>query len=465
MRICFTALLLLLMSCTGFSGLGQTAGFDARLLADPDPAQPGVPVSFRLLVTNVSQLNLVNLQVTSIVLGGGTFVSANNTNGLSTNYLSPNGVTNTVVFLVNDLTNTGVASLSYTFRPQQSGSIDQTVLVEAFNAFTLVTNFSTTVILGRAKLAATIQSVPVGSLPGDLLAYTLTVTNGGPDLAADVRIQNAVPDGLTFLGVAPSGVSYRDDATNVTLRVGPLAVGAGTAVQVRVQPQVDGDLPLLAFAEAPGYDNPDPTNALASGILSVSNPGPGVLSASVLTPQTFNPQTGLMQQEIRVRNVGTRVVPAVRVLGGGLTNGLYNAAGTNGVLPFVTVPGTLAPGGQVDLRFQYFNPTRQPGANPVLTALDVPVPGVVSPVGTGIAISGIRTGADGSIWLEFPATLGARYAVLYGETPSTLRGAVLPSIIAPGNQVQWQDYGPPLTPAKPSAVSPRFYRVLQMTWP
>lgn len=465
MRFAVFILVGMLFVWTGSAVRAQSPGFTAGLTATPDPAVLQTPVTFRLAVTNVTPLTLFNVQISSIVSGGGTFVSAVNTNGVATNFPSGNGLTNTVVFLLDVLTNGQVADLRYTLRPVQRGTIRHAVFAEASNVIPLQTNFTTQIQVGTARLDSTFAAVPVGSVAGDLLAYRLTLTNAGPDAVLDARIQHTLPAGLTLLGVDPAGQSFRQEGTNVTLPVGALAVGAGTLVQLRVQPQVSGAYSLAAVGEAPGYLTPDGTNTPARTNLIVSDPGLGVLSATVTSSQAFNPQNGLMEQSVRVRNVGTRTVSAVRVVASGLSHGLFNAAGTNGTLPFVTVPGTLVPGNELTLRLQYFHPTRQPDANPQLSALDVPVPGPVVPIGTPVGISRIVPEPDGTVWLEFPATAGSRYAILYGDTPAAARGAAPPVLTAPANRVQWQDYGPPLTPTVPGAGTARFYRVIQVTWP
>jgi len=465
MRFAVFILMGMLVAWTGSAVRAQQIGFAAGLTGIPDPAVLQTPVTFQLAVTNITPITLFNVQISSIVSGGGTFISAVNTNGLATNFPSSNGLTNTVVFLLDVLTNGQVADLRYTLRPVQRGTIQHEVYAEAPNVFPLLTNFTTQIQIGVARLNATLAAVPVGSLAGDLLAYRLTLTNAGPDAVLDSRIHHTLPTGLTLLGVDPAGQSFRQDGTNVTLPVGPLAVGAGTMIQLRVQPQVSGAYSLVAVGDAPGYLTPDGTNTPARADLIVSDPGPGVLSATVTSPQVFNPQTGLMDQSVRVRNVGTRTVSAVRVVASGLSQGLFNAAGTNGTLPFVTIPGIVAPGGELTLRLQYFHPTRLPDANPQLSALDVPVPGPVFPIGTTVGITRIIPEPDGSAWLEFPTTAGSRYAILYGDTPAVSRGAALPVLTAPANRIQWQDYGPPLTPTLPGAGTARYYRVIQVTWP
>ena len=86
----------------------------------------------------------------------------------------------------------------------------------------------------------------------------------------------------------------------------------------------------------------------------------GSLVASNVTAMTFNPQTGLMEQTVRLVNVGTNAVASARIIVTGLTNRLFNAVGTNDGNPFVVYGATLATNQTVDLILEYFVPTRLP---------------------------------------------------------------------------------------------------------
>ncbi len=451
---------------TGWTdGQAQSEGFGLSFQAVPDPAVVGANVTFFLSVTNQSGLFLNDVRVTAVVEGPLTFVSATNRFGTVSRSSSPNGLTNTVVFFLTQLAD--VAPLAYTFRPTQFGTIVQNLYLESFNTLPLETNYVTDIIGGRADLQVAFSAMPVGALSGDLLSYSLWITNQGPDVATDVRLTNALPTGLKLLGVDPVGQPFTPSESNVMVSLGTLANGASTGVQIRVQPELAGSLALEALIGAPGFENPAGSNRPASATLAVSLPGPGRLSVATVSPQEFNPQTGLMQQRVRLQNIGTNAVSAARVVVGGLTNWLYNAAGTNETTPFVTLPGTLAPQATWELWLELFSPTREPTAEPTLTALEVPRPGPVWPLGTVVPLDRLDVRPDGTAWLEFPTTPGRRYAVLYGEDIRLRQGAALPFLTAPASRLQWMDYGPPQTAPTPAdqLYQSRFYQVLEITWP
>lgn len=213
------------------------------------------------------------------------------------------------------------------------------------------------------------------------------------------------------------------------------------------------------FSTTPGWI-PD-----ATARLTVVDPGPGRFRVAPLASSGFNRQTGLMQQRIRVENVGTNAVEAVRVMVRGGANGLQNAQGTNGAVPFVTLDEPLLPGETRDLWLQTFNPSRTPGPDPELSGIEVPVPGGFQPETRPVPIDRVVRDPDGTVRLEFPAQAGRRYVVRFGSGLRSRGQLALPVLTAAANRIQWLDWGPPLTPLPPAEASSRFYEVLEVTWP
>jgi len=193
--------------------------------------------------------------------------------------------------------------------------------------------------------------------------------------------------------------------------------------------------------------------------------------ASVISPQVFNPQTGWMEQRVRLENVTTSGVDSVRLLVGGLTNLLVNVTGTNGMTPYVAHGAAVEGGQTLELILEYFNPERTAGGEPTsLTAYGTPRLDLTPQEGGGIPVSRIvRIGFtnlnNGRILLEWPATAGAQYQVIYDEQVGfgEAKGS-LPLVATPSqaNRVQWLDYGPPRTLSAPSNAPSRFYRVIKL---
>lgn len=456
----------LLLFWGSLAGLrAQIPQYGMELVARPDPAKVGSDVSFQLVITNLSPFVLGTFQVTAFVEGAGNFQSATNVLGFATNQVSANGLTNTLYFEIPILTNNQVADLRYTFRPTTRGSIHQNLWIQSASTAFFATNYTTPLLAGVANLQVGFRSVPTGNLPGDLLACVVAVTNRGPDRAGDVRLTNSWPAGLVLRGLDPlSFVIDRRDSGWVVL-LGALGVGEGRAVQVRFQPTTAGLFSWTARAGVPDFATSPGWIPEATTRVTVVEPGPGSFRVTTLAPSTFNRQTGLMQQRVRVENIGSNAVEAVRVMVRGGVNGLHNAQGTNGVVPFVTLDEPLLPGEFRDLWLQTFNPARTPGPDPELSGVEVPIPGGFQPETVRVPIDRVVRNPDGTVGLEFPAQPGRRYAVRFGSGLGSPGRIALPVLTATANRIQWLDWGPPLTPIPPAEAASRFYEVLEVTWP
>jgi hypothetical protein len=62
--------------------------------------------------------------------------------------------------------------------------------------------------------------------------------------------------------------------------------------------------------------------------------------------------------------------------------------------------------------------------------------------------------------IEWQAITNHTYTVVYSDNILFSNAMIAPpSIVAPANEVQWIDYGPPTTVRTPTNSSARFYRV------
>ncbi|WP_448595482.1 hypothetical protein [Thermoflexus hugenholtzii] len=167
-----------------------------------------------------------------------------------------------------------------------------------------------TTVQTQADLSLTIRDEPDPVVAGDLLTYTLTLTNIGPSDARGVQVTLTLPGGLTLLGLSPS----QGSCGTSTCALGDVPAG-GTAtllLRARVNPSTPaGNLTLSAQASAttpdPNLDNntasettavqtqadlaltlqdePDPVVAgdLLTYTLTLTNTGPSDAQGVVLT--------------------------------------------------------------------------------------------------------------------------------------------------------------------------------------
>ncbi|MDL2337717.1 MAG: IPTL-CTERM sorting domain-containing protein [Pseudomonadota bacterium] len=103
--------------------------------------------------------------------------------------------------------------------------------------------------LTQANLSVTLGG-PSGTLPGDTVIYTLTVSNAGPQSATGVIANVTIPAGIAVLAV-PASCSAQ--TTAVTCNLGEVASGASLSLALSVR--IDAPASLIASLTS---DVPDP---------------------------------------------------------------------------------------------------------------------------------------------------------------------------------------------------------------
>jgi uncharacterized repeat protein (TIGR01451 family) len=419
-------------------------------------------LTYTINVTNLTFLPLTDMQVTNLLPASVQILSTNASQGIVT------VSSNTVVFDLGPVTYPGFAQLTLTVEPTATGSITNTVTVASVtvtntattNVVVLVTNI---VILADLSVAMTGPAQPV--ITNDWMTYGVTVTNAGPDAAPNVMLTNTLPPGVGYLGVSPASPAPSVAGSNVIFNLGTLASGAFVNLLLTVQPTNAGVLLFSSSVNSAGATDPDPANNSAGTNIAVTNYLSGLLVAITNSAQGINLQNGLEEQSILLTNTGAVDVPAARVVVTGLTRQLFNAVGTNNGAPFVDYSAGLAAGQGVTLLLQYAPRGSFPFTNGQLHAFAMPfVPDWTPPVetafGTNVNINRIVRLSNGNMLIEWPAIANRTYTVVYSDNLLFSNAMIAPpSIIAPANEVQWIDYGPPATVSAPTNASARFYRV------
>lgn len=188
---------------------------------------------------------------------------------------------------------------------------------------------------------------------------------------------------------------------------------------------------------------------------------PTVLSVSSDGVPAFNPQTGLYELGIVIRNESTGVVPAMEVtldqIPAGVT--LHNATGENGTSIHFDSP--IAGLGTVEMALEFYVANRQPPAAPLFSVASAVAIGNPPTAGNALAIGTVHAMPDGGILVDFVSTPGRRYRVQYSPDMVNWRDAE-PTVVASGTRVQWHDQGPPMTVRHPSEDPVRYYRVIEL---
>ena len=113
------------------------------------------------------------------------------------------------------------------------------------------------VLAGSADLAVTKTIDDPSPHEGDTVTYTVIVTNPGPDDATGVQVTDLLPGGLAFVSDLPTQGTYHP--ASGLWDVGPLAVGASAALQIRAS--VNGGTAgtmITNGASVSGEDQADP---------------------------------------------------------------------------------------------------------------------------------------------------------------------------------------------------------------
>ena len=279
-------------------------------------------------------------------------------------------------------------------------------------------------------------------LVGGAKDLVFTVSNtGNANLNLTLPITFSGPDAAMFTVTSPPMTTLLPGAsTTFTVRFAPLTAGAKAAV--------------LHLVNNDSNENPFDINLGGFGS------GLTVVSAS---PITLNPQTGLLEQTVRVSNTDLVTLGAVRMLVNGLPSDVqvYNASGSIGGIPYLQHDFPLAQGEEIVFVIEYYRLSRHTDFTPVFVLEGTQPVSPPAPAGEIISIDRGPTNLGGRILIDFTTTPGRRYVVQYSSNMTDWK-TTDPIITAPSNRVQWYDDGPPKTESKPDSVASRFYRIVQL---
>jgi uncharacterized repeat protein (TIGR01451 family) len=438
-------------------------GFGLSVTESANSVLQNSPLTYTISVTNLTGLPLTDALVTNQLSASFQFVSAAVIAAPGPGSYSTNG--SVVVFDLGEFNFPGIAQVTLTVQPTATGSITNTVTVTSVT----VTNTASTnvavqvtnaVILADLGVAMTGPPQPV--ITNDWVTYGVIATNAGPNTATGVTLTNTLPPGVILLGAVPA--NYTIVSSNLIFNLGTMAIGGYTNFQFTIQPTNAGVLTLSASIGSGVLDTNLANNSVSTNVTVLSYLS-DTLMAVTNSAQAINPQNGLEEQTILLSNTGATNVPAARVVVTGLSKQLFNAVGTNNDAPFVDYGAGLAAGQSVTLLLQYAPRGSFPFTNAQLQAFAMPaVPGWTPPAATSfstnINITRIVKLSNGNMLIEWAAIANRTYTVVYSDNVSFSNALMAPpSIMAPANEAQWIDYGPPTTISAPTSSSVRFYQV------
>jgi uncharacterized repeat protein (TIGR01451 family) len=106
----------------------------------------------------------------------------------------------------------------------------------------------------RANLSVSQTAAPLQFVVGQNGTFTITVSNAGPDLAANVVVTDTLPTAVTFVSSSPGGV-YSNGV--VELPIGALSSGVSSTISVTVLAEESGVITntVAAASVTPGADS------------------------------------------------------------------------------------------------------------------------------------------------------------------------------------------------------------------
>jgi uncharacterized repeat protein (TIGR01451 family) len=263
----------------------------AKAVSNPTP-NVGDTVTFTVTLTDNGPDTATNVTVTDLLPGGLTFVSATPSQG---SYASASGT-----WEVGTVTTAVPQTLRIQARVDSPAAQTNTATVSAADQFDPVTGNNTATATETPQQADLAVAKTVSNARpnvGDVITYTVTLTNHGPGAASSVAVSDPLPPGLSFVSFTASQGSY--DGVTGLWTVGDVAANVPQTLQVEAR--VDGPGPQTNTAAVSHSDqfDPVPDNNQASTTetprqadlalaKSVSNPTPNVGDTIAFTVTLVN---------------------------------------------------------------------------------------------------------------------------------------------------------------------------------
>ena len=217
----------------------RSANLSITKVDDVDPVLAGDTLTYTLTVNNAGPSHANNVTVTDNLPAGVTYVGATPSQG------SCSEASLVVTCNLGTVNTGGSATVDIEIIPLQGGQILNSASVGADEDDPDTgdnQDDETTEVTPQADLSLVKVGTPNPVMVGEVLTYTLTVTNNGPSDATGVMLTDNLPASVTFVSVDSSQGSCSEAALVVNCDLGTILTGEDATVTIEVVPNEIGTL-------------------------------------------------------------------------------------------------------------------------------------------------------------------------------------------------------------------------------
>jgi len=211
----------------------------------PNPVPSLQPLTYTLTITNTSaSYGASGVAVVDTLPAGVSFGTATPSQG------SCSQAAGVVTCSLGAIAAQANATVTIVVTPMAGsvGTILNTATVSSATPDTNSTNntaTATTTVTANANLSVTKSALPSPVIAGDVLTYTVTVSNAGPNAAAAVTLTDTLPPGTTLVSAsATAGGSCGSSAGTVTCSLGTISAGGSVVVTITVKVVTGGPVSI-----------------------------------------------------------------------------------------------------------------------------------------------------------------------------------------------------------------------------
>lgn len=239
----------------------QNVILQANVTDNPDPDTEGQPVTYTINVTNTGTATATNV-VLNVGLGGVPVTINSATPGQGSCTITGTQVSCALGTLG---ANGGTTQVTIVATPNGAGTLSLTGTATDDANHSAPVTASTTITATAADLSITKTVSSANALLGQLIAYTLEITNGGPNDASNVIASDTLPPQVAFVSATPTQGICTQAAAVVTCNLGNLSNSVTASVQIVVRTVTPGTTSNTATVSSDTSD-PDPANNTSSSV-------------------------------------------------------------------------------------------------------------------------------------------------------------------------------------------------------